>query len=301
MLAILAVIVQAGVSRRSPSSVAKQLVSDAKSTAGTINRQSMADLVARASKSGGRQLPAPIVTINFGSHDSPTRDGELKDYGLEYAEKSDLGLSWGWNCDLQRLSSTRDRASGEEYLRSMIIPDRHGNCKAPLKWEISLPAGDYTVAFSTTDTEDNGSEASSCTVQGIEVAQLPTENTCSTDSDLSCFILRNISVVEGTPLRLTGSYQQGCKSVNYIRFYEASDDVALGLSTFKTLDGGELAGAKNSDDAALDKFLGTIANDERDVIAASVNAGYIDFAENWLCSVSKMSLTNYFFIATGGF
>ena len=33
-----------------------------------------------------------------------------------------------------------------------------------------------------------------------------------------------------------------------------------------------------------------MANRDRDVIAASVNAGYIDFAMNWLCSISEMGI-----------
>jgi len=37
--------------------------------------------------------------------------------------------------------------------------------------------------------------------------------------------------------------------------------------------------------------LQSIADENRDVIAASVNAGYIDFAMNWLCSISEMGLT----------
>ncbi len=41
---------------------------------------------------------------------------------------------------------------------------------------------------------------------------------------------------------------------------------------------------------ALDQFLQSVANDRRDVIAASVNEGYISFAMNWLCSISDMGI-----------
>lgn len=48
----------------------------------------------------------------------------------------------------------------------------------------------------------------------------------------------------------------------------------------------------------LNEFLLSVADDRKNVIATSVNAGYIDFAANWLCSISKMDIDNFFFIAT---
>ena len=91
--------------------------------------------------------PEPFLTIQFGTADSPVPDGQYKDYGLPYAEHKALGISWGWNCDLDELDSAREREVGDNiYLRSFIIPDRRGKChaSAPI-WSISLPAGNYTV------------------------------------------------------------------------------------------------------------------------------------------------------------
>jgi len=90
--------------------------------------------------------PPPFLTIKFGTKDSPVAPDQYKDYGTKYAEHPAMGISWGWNCDLHELSSTRERNVGDKYLRSFIIPDRHGQCKVTEPtWSIALPAGEYTV------------------------------------------------------------------------------------------------------------------------------------------------------------
>ena len=91
----------------------------------------------------------PILTIKFGTKDSPVPEGQYKDYGLPYQKHPALGLSWGWNCDLDSLEGARERTRGgsDLYLRSFVIPDRHAQCQGietPI-WRISLPAGEYTV------------------------------------------------------------------------------------------------------------------------------------------------------------
>jgi hypothetical protein len=42
-----------------------------------------------------------------------------------------------------------------------------------------------------------------------------------------------------------------------------------------------------------------VADERKNVIALSVNYGYVELALNWLCAASgNLGLANYFFIAT---
>lgn len=50
----------------------------------------------------------------------------------------------------------------------------------------------------------------------------------------------------------------------------------------------------------MEKFLRNVADEDRTVVALSVNKGYLEFALNWACSISTLNppVTNYFFIAS---
>ena len=51
-------------------------------------------------------------------------------------------------------------------------------------------------------------------------------------------------------------------------------------------------------EAELNSYLERIADENNDVIVTSVNAGYLDMAMNWACSISQMDIKNYVFMAT---
>ena len=54
---------------------------------------------------------------------------------------------------------------------------------------------------------------------------------------------------------------------------------------------------RQSLDVMLYKQARDTGNDEKTVIIASVNFGYIDFAYNWYCSLMRAGVSNYLFHA----
>lgn len=296
------------VSDSSASQVASHIANSVHESAapkGSIAEQSLEKLMAQRKDSDadtqGKSTPVPILTIHFGHKDSPVPEGAQQDYGQLFHENSTLGLGWGWNCDLHKIGSTRERDVGDKYLRSFVIPDRHGKCAVSVPvWRVSLPAGSYTVRFSTTDTKNyEGASNQGCRVQGVPVGDLPAENSCAQGEDNACLVLRNVTVEEGGTFEIRGAYQAQCSGVNYVAFYTASDETAVALSTFSPIVKNVVDDSVAQSDPELNEFLLSIADENRDVIVTSVNAGYIDFAMNWLCSISKMGITNYFLVATG--
>jgi rhamnogalacturonan II specific xylosyltransferase len=244
-------------------------------------------------------LPPPILSMKFGTKDSPTAKGQHKDYGLIFAPH-EAGLSWGWNCDLHRIGSNRERTIGDDILRSFIIPDRHDKCKTKTPiWQISLPPGNYTVRVSTTDPEDYSSSSSAgCFIQGIRLGDISLYNTCAAGNDTACVIFPNIQIEEDKMFQISGSYRSGCKKINYVSFYSADQNTALALATYKEVVKTSVDSQVITQEKDLYNFLSKVANSKHDVIATSVNAGYIDFAMNWICSISKLNITHFFFIAT---
>ena len=271
----------------------------------SMSMESLLQRKAEVLESNGEQeLPPPILTVQFGEKNSPVPDGQQKDYGLEFHDHSSLGISWGWNCDLNKLLCGRTRAKGDDkYLKTFVIPDRHGKCPnapAPAVWQVSIPPGDYTVKFSSTDTnEKHGATGLGCTVQGVRMGDLPAQNSCADGEDSECYILPKLTVSAGELFQIAGSHAKGCGGLNYVSFYPASEARAASLATYVPLEANTIDQSFLDSEADLEKFLEGIASENRDVIATSVNAGYIDFAMNWLCSISKMNVTNYFLFATG--
>jgi hypothetical protein len=90
--------------------------------------------------------PQPFLTIQFGPAEMTVPEGSYRDAGTPYARHDALGVSWGWNCDLDKLQSLRMRDVGEpQVLRGFVIPDRQGTCSRAPIWSISLPEGEYTI------------------------------------------------------------------------------------------------------------------------------------------------------------
>jgi len=183
-------------------------------------------------------LPKPILAVSFGTTTSPVPNHMVRDSGRIYvsADKDSGLLSWGWNCDLHIRGSTRLRETSElptninhgivsdsgpkSYLRSVVIPDRHFSCHHEPLWRVSLPKASYTIRISTTDLLNMTDPflGNGCRVHGVKLGALPAENSCATTFDPACFILPNVYVGEGD-LEISGSYHDGCRSLNYIGLF----------------------------------------------------------------------------------
>ena len=75
-----------------------------------------------------------------------------------------------------------------------------------------------------------------------------------------------------------------------VQFFKSDVDTSIALSTFTPLVTNLVDPKMLLAEPTLDTFLKSVVDENGDVIAASVNAGYIDFAMNWLCSISKMNI-----------
>ena len=183
-------------------------------------------------------LPKPILAVSFGTTQSPVPKHMVRDYGGTYTADEDhsSGLSWGWNCNLHARGSTRVRdtsalptdtnhdivsdGGSKSYLRSIVIPDRRFSCHHEPLWRVSLPKAHYTIRISATDLANAKDPflGHGCRVHGVKLGALPAENSCATTFDPACFILPNVYVGEGD-LEISGSYHDGCRSLNYIGLF----------------------------------------------------------------------------------
>jgi hypothetical protein len=196
-----------------------------------------------------RVHPPPVISVKFGHRSSNVAAGQYLDYGAPYAVRDNAtGMRWGWNCNLDRLLSTRD-GGGTSSLRSLVVVDRLGKCKlSPTTWRISVPPGDYTVRISGANPENRGAAAdgggaAGCIAAGVRLGSLSAANRCNVTEDNSCYVLPRVSVGGGvggegptaTDFAIQGSWARGCRSLNSVEFYEASEANAIALSTYPPL------------------------------------------------------------------
>jgi hypothetical protein len=246
----------------------------------------------------GTHYQSKVHHLKSNTHSSSSSNSSS--FSSSFSPQNSNVYSWGWNCDLHANEDARVRTTGKvDFLKFLVVPNRHNGCGFAPVWRLSLPAGHYTVRFSATDPENLYQDSGGCKIQGYRIGDLLVQNSCGTETDPACVVLRDITVQPTEQwLELEADYQDGCFSVNYIQIFAFDKDTALALSTFQAPKMNIVDPDLKQQETYLDQFLAQLANDHGDIIAASVNAGYISFAMNWLCSISTMDIENYFLIAT---
>lgn len=259
----------------------------------------------------------PLVKLDFGTQVSRVASGFLKADGSTFGEgpgDGHQGFIYGWNCNLNNKDSTRSRGTlwykqkfpaKFDLMDDLVIPDRNGRCALgkPLKFMLEVPAGKYVIKISFMDTTAGSiSDSAGCHVQGVRVGSQTVKTSCNTREDSACqvFTVEVGQQQHKNRIHIGGSFKTGCKAVNYMEVYPYKPDLAASLITYEPIKSGhrdEAMAQKIS--PSLKAMLSKVVDPQTNIIAVtSVNAGYIDMASNWLCSMRKLGIKNYILYAT---